>query len=217
MDIGDWMDFKPPARWSKGTATEFLGNLEKDLQTAHAIQERVRAVYAGPWKRHLGNHDRRIERYVLKYAPALQPLKALQYPALLEHGRFGIETLPDLYDVAPGWVSTHGDVGSLSRTPGGTALSLARQLGRSVVCGHTHSLACIPHTTGYNHRLKTLYGFEVGHMMNIRKADYLKRKAANWQSGFGILRQVGKEVIPLPIPVLRDGSFVVDGRQYGGR
>jgi len=37
----------------------------------------------------------------------------------------------------------------------------------------------------------------------------------NWQKGFGILYVDGDKVSPVPVPIERDGSFVVEGKRYG--
>jgi hypothetical protein len=58
-----------------------------------------------------------------------------------------------------------------------------------------------------------LYGFEVGNMMNLKKATYLKGGSGNWQSGFGILYIHEGKVTPVPIMMLGN-SFVVEGKVY---
>ena len=105
-------------------------------------------------------------------------------------------------ELLPGWVMAHGDEGSLNRVPGSTAMNLARKLGKSVVCGHTHKLGIQHETTGLNGRTSTLFGMEVGHLMDIKKASYLTSGIANWQQGVGMLIQTNKEVIPYTIPVI---------------
>lgn len=108
----------------------------------------------------------------------------------------------------------HGDEGSLIRTSGGTALSLAKRTGLSIVCGHTHRLGIQHEHTAYNGKLNgKLYGVEVGHMMDLRKASYLKSGGANWQAGFAILYVDGSRVTPSVIPVIGK-SFVVEGEVY---
>ena len=120
-----------------------------------------------------------------------------------------------MYNFARGWAVAHGDEGSLNRTAGGTALSLAKRSGVSVVCGHTHKLGIQHDHSAYNGRTtRTLFGVEVGHMMDLNKAGYLKTGGANWQAGFaiGYLSDSGV-MTPVTIPVLNN-SFVVEGTEY---
>ena len=109
----------------------------------------------------------------------------------------------------------HGDEGSLNATAGGTALSLARKTGMSIVCGHTHRLGIQHQHMGYagktNHRL---FGVEVGNMMDMKKAKYLPAGTGNWQQGFAVL-SITKSglVIPHLVPIINK-SFLVDGVLY---
>jgi len=88
--------------------------------------------------------------------------------------------------------------------------------GANVVTGHTHRLGIRRQTSQYIGGKPTRrWGFEVGHLMNIKKASYLGGGVANWQSGFGILYVDKYYVAPVAIDVWPDGSFVVEGERYG--
>lgn len=214
VDIGDWMDFSPPSRWSKGTAAEFDTSLTKDLGKAHDIQSRTRAVFDGWWKRHLGNHDLRVSDSVRRYTPWLHGYEGISYDSMLRHEEFGIETLPLIYDIAPGWISTHGHKGAnLSGRPAATAMSLVRKTDKSVVCGHTHRAGLEAWDRGYNGKTNRLWAMEVGNLMDMRKAGYLATGAANWQQGFGLLHVTGRSVRPEVI-YISNGRFVVEGKEY---
>jgi hypothetical protein len=58
---------------------------------------------------------------------------------------------------------------------------------------------------------RTLYGLEVGCLMNFKDAKYAKTH--NWQQGFGILYVDGQKVTPCAIPIDKK-SFVVEGKRY---
>ena len=62
-----------------------------------------------------------------------------------------------------------------------------------------------------NKTTRTLYGFEVGNLMDMRQAKYAKTH--NWQQGFGILYVDGKNVYPQPVPIEKK-SFMVEGTVY---
>jgi len=110
----------------------------------------------------------------------------------------------------------HGDEGRSATYSGGTALKLANQVGESVVCGHTHKQGLLHDHDSHSGRItKRRFGFEVGHLMDLRKASYIKA-GANWQAGFGLLYVDGKHVTPTPIPIVGN-RFSVEGKSYSCR
>jgi len=149
------------------------------------------------------NHTDRIENYVTKYAPAFEPLRDIKVENLLGYSDLGITYLHRMKEIVPGWVMAHGDEGRLSKVPGSTALSLAHTIGKSVVCGHTHRLGIQHETTGLYGNNKTIFGLEVGHMMDIKQASYLTSGVANWQQGFGLLVQNKQnKYVPYTVPMI---------------
>lgn len=218
VHIGDVLDLPQPSRWTKGTRAEFEGSIYEDADIAkRRLLEPLRAVYDGPVGFHEGNHDERARTYLEKYAPALHQANGpFNMENLLDFDGFGIELLPEFYDIAPGWLSTHGHRGmiSLSQIAGQTATNAAKKFGKSVVMGHTHRLAIGSYSSGYAGRVtKELHGMEVGHLMDMRKAAYLKGGAGNWQLGFGLLTVEGQYVKP-EIVMIDKGRFTVDGHTW---
>jgi metallophosphoesterase superfamily enzyme len=218
IQIGDLVDYPAPSRWSAGTRAEFEGNVIRDSEYTKAnFLEPLRAVYSGPLGVLEGNHDERPQKYLASRAPALAAEDTYyRFENLLDFAAYDVQKLTPYYDFAPGWVAIHGhESPGMNQVPGATARLKAVKAGTSVVMGHTHRLAVSPHTTGHNGKLKTIYGFEVGHLMDVRKAGYLKNGPANWQKGFGLF-YVGKyNAVPHAIPVEDDGSFVVEGQRFG--
>jgi hypothetical protein len=51
-------------------------------------------------------------------------------------------------------------------------------------------------------KTNTLFGLEVGHMMDMKQADYLSAGTANWQHGIGILVQTNTKVTPYAVPII---------------
>lgn len=218
IQIGDLVDYPTPSRWSAGTKTEFESGVIRDSEyTRRNFLEPLRAVYNGPVGVMEGNHDERPRKYLASKAPALAAEDTFyRFESLLHFEEYDVVKLEPYYQFAPGWVAIHGhESPGLNNVPGATARLKAVKAGVSIVMGHTHRLAVSPHTTGHNGKLKTLYGFEVGHLMDVKKAGYLKNGPANWQKGFGLL-YVGKYgATPHAIPVEDDGSFVVEGERFG--
>ncbi len=217
IHIGDLLDLPQPSRWNKGTAGEFEGSVFADSETAkRVLLEPIRAVYDGPFKIHEGNHDERARTYLAKYAPALAESGAFNMENLLDFNSFGAELLPTFYKVAPGWITTHGHLGgiSLSRIAGNTALNAAKKFQASVVIGHTHRMGIASHTFGFGGDIvRSVTGMEVGHLMDMKMAQYLKGATGNWQMGFGLLTVEGQHVKPEMVPITQ-GRFTVDGHSW---
>ncbi|MEU4709471.1 metallophosphoesterase [Nocardia salmonicida] len=211
--IGDVLDFPQPSRWNKDTRGEFEGSIYEDVEAAKSrLFGPLRDVYSGPVGFHEGNHDERPRVYLSQYSPALAGTNAFNVETLCDFEGYGIRRLPTFYQIAPGWVSTHGHRGGirLTQKAGQTALGAAIKFGRSVVMGHTHRLGLSSHSFGYDGKVRTLHGLEVGNLMNMSLAQYLKEGTANWQTGFGLLTVDGKHVKPETV-LIENGKFSVDG------
>ena len=217
VHIGDLVDFPSPSRWNKNTRGEFEGSVYEDSETTkRRFLGPLRAVYDGPVKVHEGNHDERARVYLEKYAPALAGTGAFDFENLLDFDGFGVEVAPVFYEIAPGWISTHGHKGGIRLSPiaGNTATNAAKKFGKSVVMGHTHRLGIGAFSNGYDGKIdRTVFGMEVGNLMDMKQASYLKGGTANWQQGFGILDVDGKIVKPSVVPITK-GGFTVGGETW---
>lgn len=217
VHIGDLMDYPQPARWSKGTREEFETNIEDhSLYARTHFLKPLRELHGGPVKVHEGNHDLRPRAYLAKYAPALDRSKAFHMETLLHFNDFGIERADDFNELAPGWITTHGHVGniSLSQIAGRTATNAAVKFAKSVIIGHTHRLGMGNHTVGYAQAVSNTYsGVEVGNLMDMKQAHYLKGGTANWQQGFAVTRTSEKHT-QVDLIQIRNKRFMVDGHTY---
>lgn len=202
--VGDELDAPEPSRWNKGMAGEYASTLQDGIDKTNEIMSRYRkALGKKPFIIQRSNHTDRIDTYMRKYAPAFNSLKSLQIEELLGYSSLGITYLHRMHELLPGWVMAHGDEGALNRAPGATALNLARSIGKSVVCGHTHRVGLQHETRGFYGKTHTLFGLEVGHMMDMSQASYLTSGNANWQQGIGILVQDNKKnVTPHAVPII---------------
>lgn len=216
IHIGDVVDFPQPSRWNKDTRGEFEGSVFKDAEyTIRNLIQPLREVYDGDIGFLEGNHDLRPREYLGKYAPALAESHAFDMDQLLEYDNYEIRKLPPFYNFAPGWIATHGHLGGirLTQNAGSTALGAAKKLGASVIMGHTHRLGVASYRTGYGGNGPIVTGMEVGNLMDMKKAQYLKGGTANWQQGFGVVHVDGKHVQATPIHI-HGKKFVVDGQTY---
>ena len=208
VTVGDEMDMQTISRWSQGTALEWERSIGKDrdatvqvlrdLQVQHVIRS---------------NHTDRLYNQIMRRLPGLLGLPEIELKNFLRLPELGIAFHEQAFTTAaPGWAIMHGDEAGVSQIAGQTGQGLSKKVGLSVLCGHTHRLGLQPYTQSVNGKAtRTLYGFEVGNLMDMKKATYAKTH--NWQQGFGILYVDGQTVTPCPIPIEKK-SFVVEGVQY---
>lgn len=206
--VGDEIDAPEPSRWNKGMAGEFEETLQDSIDETYDIMADFRDALGKnrPFIIQRSNHTDRMETYIRKYAPAFAPLRSLKVEELLGYSSLGITYLHKMKELLPGWVMAHGDESNLSRVPGTTALGLAKKINKSIVCGHTHRLGLQHETTGLNGKTKTIFGLEVGHLMDMKQASYLTSGIANWQQGIGILVENNRKVTPYAVPII-DGDI----------
>jgi len=203
--VGDELDAPEPSRWNKGMAGEYATTLQDSIDLTNEIMADYRRALgkSKPFYIQRSNHTDRIDTYMRKYAPAFTSLKSLEIEELLGYSALGITYLHKMHELLPGWVMAHGDEGALNRAPGATALNLGKSLGKSVVCGHTHRTGLQHETRGFYGKTQTIFGLEVGHMMDMSQASYLTSGNANWQQGIGILVQDNRnKVTPYAIPII---------------
>ena len=208
--VGDEIDMPQVSRWNKGMAGEYAGKLAADrdetVRTLEALQ--IHHVMRS-------NHGDRLQNYLKQYAPGLADDPDLQYRRYMRYDELGITFHEEMYEYAPGWLLAHGDEGSLSSIAGTTAAKLARRSGKSVTCGHTHRAGIQPESQAHNGKfVRTLYGKEIGCLMNLKQAAYLKTGGANWQLAFGVSYVDGRKVTPQVVFMRPDGSFIFERRLW---
>ena len=202
--VGDELDAPQPSQWTKSSAGEYAGTLQRDIDGCHALLEQI-TLAAGGAPVHLmrSNHQARIEKYLNKYAPALSSLRCLDYSTLLGLDELGITFHREPYRFTKegnGWYLIHGDEGNLIRTAGGTSLGIARRLGASCIGGHTHRLGIQHEHSSMGGRVtRHLFGVEAGHWMDQRKAGYLLAGSANWQQGMAVIA----DGVPIVLPIVK--------------
>ncbi len=218
--VGDEIDVPQLGAFNKGTRAEFERTLQRDFNTAHNVLADFREALGSkkkPFVLQRSNHSQRIEKYIYKSAPAFESVTALRIENLLGLNNLGITYQRHMDFIAPGVLMGHGDEGILSKSAGLTSLNLAIRTGQNVVCGHTHRQGISKASRGFGGRLNTIWGMEVGHLMDLRSsgAGYIKEKAANWQQGFGLLYVQDNHVVPQLVPINAKGKFIADGKEWG--
>lgn len=210
LSVGDEIDMPQVSSWSKGAAGEYAGKLHQDRDATVRVLEALRVQHVMR-----SNHSDRLATYLRKWAPALADEPELQLAKYMKYGDLGITYHRQMYEFAPNWLLAHGDEGGLSQEPGKTALKLAQRVGMSVCCGHTHRAGIQPYTEAHSGKhVRTVYGMEVGCLMQLGAATYLKSGGANWQLAVGLFYVDGRQVSPNLIYFRPDGSFVWEGREW---
>jgi hypothetical protein len=206
--IGDLTDQPETGRWNKGAAGEYAGTFWSGVRTTREIVD----LFQFDWIK-VGNHDRRVEDYINKYAPALGG----------DDSEWNLDTLLKLprrtklhrqpFLMAPGWVAAHGDEGAQSPIAGRTAFGLTSRWDASVVCGHTHRAGTVSTTIGLGEgNRRRLTGMEVGHGMLESYATYIKSGAPNWQHAFGLFVVERGRTYDQLVMMSPDNEFTWDGR-----
>lgn len=216
--VGDFTDSTAIGRWVRGKKGEFANDLQYGFDTAMDILDDIRCVFDGRFRIVRSNHDDRLELYIEGCAPGLA-LRDLTIENQLHLDEYEVEFIRDgvVELVKDEWVMGHGDEGSLSPQAGKTAFGLAKnKFGVNVVCGHTHRAGSTTESYGYNGSIsRSLTGLEVGHFMDLKQADYLRKKGgfANWQQAFGILETIHGKTFHHLVNV-NDGFFSYEGVLY---
>lgn len=210
MSVGDEIDFPQIGRWNRGLKGEHTLDIGKHRDAAVRVLEELRIEHIST-----SNHSIRLKNYVERHAPGLDGLDELKIENFLRLPELGITYHHTPFQFAPGWLLMHGDESGISQEPGKTALNLAKRMGASVMCGHSHRQGIQPFTEASTAGVRrNRYGFEVGHLMSLKHASYMMGPI-NWQQGFGLVIQDGNNVTPVMVPIQKDGSFVVDRKVWG--
>jgi len=182
VNIGDLANGSGTSRWANGTTEEVLASIMEEntgvidyWRRVKKAAPRARLIWTG------GNHCSRPFDYVDKKAPALRELVTPE--SLWQVDKLGIEyydySLPP--QVKMGDVYVHHGV-AVSKHAGDSARMDIESFGVSLVRGHSHRASSFAKT--YELRNETLWGYEIGHLMDVSKADY--SQVHNWQQAFAV-------------------------------
>ncbi len=212
--VGDEWDAYEVSRFDRGTYREFGMSFEDSRKQVRDIMSAFAAV--APLHISRSNHGDRLEKYLMRNAPALYGDSDFTVEALLGYrDNPSITYHPKAFRFAPGWALLHGDERPLSQNAGQTAKKAAEFYGVSVVIGHTHRQGWWRGTSMLEGQVtRDLHGLEVGHLMDVEQAYYLGAKAADWQKGFAVLDIRNNRVYPQLIPLDDRGRFFLDGKLW---
>lgn len=199
---GDFMDCFNCSHFRKDPRTV---NFKDEIESGIAILRWLRSKF--PKARIIfkdGNHDERLEAYLMDRAPLLLDVAAVSWPALLCFAEFKIEYVRDKRPIRLGKLNVlHGHEYRFIFSPVNTARGLFLRANAHALCGHMHKNS---HHSEPNLEGKVISTWSTGCLCDLRpKYDPL----AKWQHGFAI------------VDVLDDrGSFnvrqirIIDGELY---
>lgn len=211
--IGDLTDSTEVGRWVKGRPGEFTGNLQDAFDQTKSIVQRFRAAVGEDCEMILqdSNHDERTMKYVEQYAPALSSLRSLDLSSLIGLDAYRVRFVSGATEILPGVVSMHGHERAYTSIPGRWGLLRTVEHGMHIVYGHTHTPGLFVTSQGTGDSRRNLWAMNVGHGMDMKKAEYLQDGYATWAQGFGVITHDGDVAMP-ELVVAMDGKFQFDGR-----
>lgn len=148
-------------------------------------------------------HEGWIDKWV-SLSPILVDDENYTIPKWFDLERFGIEYIPETYDVTGNkdLIITHGTIAR--GKSGASSMAEIEYSGTSIIQGHTHKLSQVYKTN----EIGEYVGIECGCLCE-RKPWYVlkgKRRMMDWQQGFVIVNVKDNSFSTQLIPILRDGK-----------
>lgn len=156
-----------------------------------------------------GNHEDRLERYLMKNAPELY--KVISTDKILELKNIGFKYVPYKNHYTLGKLNVTHDTGTAGRYAHYKSLDAFQH---NIIIGHTHRLgyAVEGAATGERH-VTAMFGW----LGDINQVDYMHKVKAtrDWSLGFGVgyLDKSTDNVYVSPIPIV-GYTCVVEGKLY---
>lgn len=179
---GDIMDFYTVSKYMKDPMR--IDTLQEELDECRAFIKLLREEHPNAKIIYTkGNHEERLEKFLIEKAGSLVSLRCLAIDDLLGLSEFDVH-FTDTFYMAGKLMITHGD---LARSvPGSSARGHFQRTHSSVLIGHVHRLN-VQHYTNI-HGVHTL--IENGCLCGM-EPDY-SRHMNNWQQGFSIVEHSQK-------------------------
>lgn len=194
---GDIIDCTGLSKYSKDP--DDVDVLQEEL---HAWERFVRAVKRTvgedkPISYTMGNHEARLERYLMDNAPALRSLEALSLPSLMRFDEYGVKFQRDEIVLAENNLVVHHG----TKVRGWSGMSAKAELEKrrfqvSSLSGHTHRMGVVYTSLPYSNRV---VGAWEGGTLHRLDADYIPGGNPDWQQGMTVLEVRGREFRVTPL------------------
>ena len=196
--LGDLVDFMHVSNWLKDKHD--TDDIEKEREKAireleltrkHAPKAKIYYVK--------GNHEERLEKYILQHAEDLYVLPELELKSLFMLDKLGIKYINQRYFKYRGILFSH-----MQRAlKNGTARNLVKDYGMTIVHAHTHRI-------DYG-RWNDLEYIDIG-CLCLEQQPYLK-KPSSFTQGFATVDIRGREKYITPVSI-KNHHFVFRGKYY---
>lgn len=157
-------------------------NLAEELESTNLFLDSLQAALPVKTFFKLGNHDERLEKYLMRKAPELLGISEFRLPNLLNTYARGIECVEEKRIVYAGkFIILHGHEVNMKGTTVNPARTLYLKTKKSCLCGHLH--------TSSQHTEKRIDGYLVSNWSTGHLAEEHPQYAPinNWNLGFAIL------------------------------
>jgi len=205
--LGDFVDMYSVSSHSKDPNRAL--NLKEEIKLAKIRLAQINALKAKHKVFVAGNHEDRLERYLMDKAPELFNL--VNIPALLDLDKFGFDYVPYKHEYKLGKLHVTHDCGNAGRFAHYKALDTFQ---KNVIIGHTHRMG---YTVDGNAEGERHLGAMLGWLGDWSQVDYMHRVkvARDWCLGFGVgyLDPKSKCVYITPVPIV-ENTVCVNGILY---
>jgi predicted phosphodiesterase len=209
ITLGDYADFYAVSSHSKDPRRAL--NLEFEVEAVNEELDKLDSLGAKEKIFIAGNHEDRLERYLMDKAPEL--FNIVKIPELFKLRQRGWKYVPYKNDYQIGKLNLTHDCGSAGRNAVFNAASVYQH---NIAIGHTHRLC---YSIEGNAKGVAHVSASFGWLGDARKADYMHKVKANrdWALGFGIgyLNPSSGTVYINPVPIVQY-TCVVEGKLYVG-
>lgn len=204
--LGDVVDFYSLSWFDRDPNRLF--DLQKDLDVAHDVLKRIRAV--GPRANIFllkGNHEHRLTKFLRRKAPEMEGLRSLRLETLLGFKKLRINYIEQSWMKFHGFLVKHGNIARAKS--GYSATGELEKAGISGLSGHTHRLGKI-YRTNYGGMFTWV---EAGCLCDLNP-EYMEGQIADWAHGlaYGMFKQKDRRFVIHTTPII-NGKIVFEGRE----
>jgi predicted phosphodiesterase len=213
VHLGDLVDFYSISRFAKDPTRRLL--LQDELEAgAYALGQFDQTVSTKTRKiLFRGNHEHRLEKYIVTNAPALAGLDRLKIPNLLGLRGLGWEYVDHDLELFPEFLIKHGEV--VRQHAGYTARGEMDRSWMSGISGHTHRLALFSYMPrrAFLREEQSPFWIENGCLCTLNP-EYIDGNG-NWQQGFTVLHVYDDGFVPEFVHITH-GRAIHKGKLYKG-
>ncbi len=205
--LGDFLDCHSISDHDKNPNRVKL--LDVEIYAAHQRLSEIDELGAKEKVFIKGNHEERLERYLMRSAPALYNLVRMEDMLKLKERGWSTVQYRDHRRIGKVY-HTH-DTGKAGQN---AHRSASQDFGSNAVIGHTHrmEMSVTGTLTGDAH-----IGVMFGWLGDFAQVDYMHRIKAlrDWVHGFGVGYMTSGGIVHIqPIPIIK-GQCVVEGKVFG--